>query len=348
MKSHTVPQRLLEQFAYQDLRTRSLRLWRYEKDRGPYPKASPKSATSFEGHFSDPDDDALESEIEKRLANEIEYPVNQFICRFCDPSFAMTDVQRREMTRYVTLLFYRSKANRLSIRHREQIKVRAIGQFLANTEQLATVAAQWNIDAYFRRLPLNSLITTDDIVRAVQRLKLFREPAASEQESYVTGIGHFLTYFDEPMFQGEWRLVSTTSGNPFILSDAPVVTWDRKDSEAISHGVGVWEPNVEVFLPVSPLTCLHILPKVPRTRPVIAPQVEEINIAQAKFAHRACFANQKKTEINNTVQRHISTAQLGVSAFTLWHRNYDNLVFDILMKAPRHVPREQAAEALRG
>jgi Protein of unknown function (DUF4238) len=343
MKSHTVPQRLLAQFAYRDPRTKSLRLWRYEQGRKPYPKASPASATSFDGHFADPHDDALESGIEKRLAVQIEDPVNQFISQFFDPSFALTDVQREEMTRYVTLLFNRSKASRLSIRHREQIKARALGQFLANEEQLATVAAQWNIDAYFRRLPLNRLFTTDDIVRAVRRLKLFHEPEASEQESYVTGIERFLTYFDESMFHGEWRLVRTTSDNPFILSDAPVVTWDRKDSEGISHGVGVGEPNVEVFLPVSPLTCLHILPRVPRTRTVIAPQVEEINIAQAKFAHRACFANQNKTDIDNMVQRHISTAKLGENAFTLWNMNYDNLVFDILMKMSPREPEPQTA-----
>jgi hypothetical protein len=101
MKSHTVPQRLLEQFAYQDLRTKSLRLWRYEKGRDPNPKASPGSATSFDGHFADPEDDALEAEIEKRLATEIEDPVNRFISQFLDPSFVLTDIQRRQMTRYV-------------------------------------------------------------------------------------------------------------------------------------------------------------------------------------------------------------------------------------------------------
>jgi hypothetical protein len=230
------------------------------------------------------------------------------------------------------LLFNRSKASRLSIKHREQIKARAIRQFLANEEQLTTVAAQWNIDAYFRRLPLRSLFTTDDIVRAALRLKVFHEPKASEQESYVTSIERFLTYFDEAMFHGEWRLMAATSDNPFILSDAPIVTWDRKDSEGISHGIGVGEPNVEVFLPVSPLTCLHILPVVERTRPVITPLVKEVNIAQAKFAHRACFANQNKAEIDNIVQQHISTAKLGENAFTLWNMNYDNLVFDILME----------------
>jgi hypothetical protein len=47
---------------------------------------------------------------------------------------------------------------------------------------------------------------------------------------------------------------------------------------------------VEVFLPMSPATCLHILPKVRRSREIASPTIAEINIAQAAFAYNACFA----------------------------------------------------------
>jgi hypothetical protein len=317
------------------------------KDRPPYSKASPESATIYDGYFADSRGGEIEARVETRLAHEIEDPVNQFIFQFLDPAFVLTDAQRRRMTRHVTLLFNRSMACRISTKHREEIKVHAVRQFLADEGQQATGAAQWNIDAYFNGMRLGSLITIDDMVRAVRRLTVFSDPASSEQESYVTGIARFMTYFDEAMFYGDWRLVGTTRDNPFILSDAPVVTWDRKDSTGISHGIGFEEPNVEILLPVSPLTCLHILPRVQRTRPVVAPQVEEVNIAQAKFAHRGCFANQNKTEIDNVVQRHISTAKLGENAFTLWNRNYDNLVCDILMnmKMPAIAAKAQTAGA---
>ena len=65
MNSHTVPQKLLKQFAYEDLRTKSLRLYCYKKGIPPYP-VSPKRATAFEGYFSDPDNPAKENEIETR------------------------------------------------------------------------------------------------------------------------------------------------------------------------------------------------------------------------------------------------------------------------------------------
>ncbi len=335
MKSHTIPQRLLQQFAYQDVHTKSLRLWRYEKGRKPYWKASPESATAFDSHFADPKDTSLETEIEKRLASEIEDPVNQFISRFFDSSFVLTDPQREQMTRYVTLLFSRSRASRAAVRHREDMKVHALKTFLANEQQLATVAAQWNLDAYFNRVRLGSLITTDDVAGVARKLSAHYDATSSEQKSYVTGIVHFMSYLDEAMFCGEWRLVCTTSDDPFILSDSPVVTWDRRESVGISHGVGFWEPNVEVFLPVSPLTCLHILPKVQRTRAVVEPHVGEVNTAQAAFAYHTCFANQSKSEIDNIVQHSISTAILGENVFTLWNRNYDNLIFDILMERSR-------------
>lgn len=75
MNSHTVPKRLLRQFSYFENTTRSYRLWRYEKGRTPYSKASPDTATRIDGHFSDPRDTELEAMIERRLAYEIEDPV---------------------------------------------------------------------------------------------------------------------------------------------------------------------------------------------------------------------------------------------------------------------------------
>jgi hypothetical protein len=286
----------------------------------------------MDGFFADPNDADLEAKIEKRLADEIEHPVNQFITHFSDASFILTDTQRKQMTRYVALLFNRSMGRRAAARYHEKIKVYALQKFLANETQVATVAAHWNIEAHFKGLRFGRLLTKDDVVRAARNLSIFHDPAFSEQESYVGSIVRFLAFIDETMLFGEWKLVSATADNPFILSDSPVVTWDRRAPNGVSYGVGFHEPNVEVFLPVSPRTCLYILPKVKRSRPIIPPQVEEINLAQAAFAYRACFANQNKLEIDNIVQRHISTVKLGENAFTLPFRRYDNLFYDILMR----------------
>jgi hypothetical protein len=335
MKSHTVPKRLLRQFAYPEASTKSDRLWRYEKGRPPYPKASPDTATRVEGHFVDPSDDEIEAAIERRLAYEIEDPVNQFIARFCDPKFAMTEGQRRKMTRYVTLLFNRSVARRNATKHLLEIRNSALNSFLSNEIQLATVAAHWSIDAFFKGLNFGRLLTTEDVRNAARRYLVTSPSGREAQEWYAQGTLRAIASFDGILFGGEWRLLPASPGEAFMLSDAPVVTWQRLASGEFNYGVGFHTLNVEVLLPVSPEMCLHILPQVQRTKSVASPTVTEINIAQASFATAACFANQNSREMDAIVQQYISSVKLGENAFTVLHRNYDNAIYEIIMDGAR-------------
>ena len=91
MKSHTIPKNLIEQFAYADPITGSKRLWRYQKGQPPYGRATPKAATRCDGHFADPTNSAKESELEERLAQEFEDPVNQFIDMLGYRTFVLTN-----------------------------------------------------------------------------------------------------------------------------------------------------------------------------------------------------------------------------------------------------------------
>lgn len=331
MRSHTVPQRLLKQFAYDDAVTKSLRLWRYAKGKPPYPRASPKSATRLDGYFAVPSDAELESRVEGRLAREIEDPVNGFLSDFSNPNFVLTDNQRLQMTRYVSLLFHRSRSRRSAGGHIGDRVVNALQKFLGNDRQLATVAAHWGMNNYFKGLRLR-LITSEDVANAARRMVADRKTASAEQESFVNGIVGAISALDEVMLHGEWSMLRTTADDPFILSDAPVVTWERLETGILSYGLGTREQNVEVVLPVSPISCLHILPAVARTRRPLVPKVQEINRGEASFAYHACFANQRKQEIDDIVQNCAGCVQFGRNAFTLWHRNYDNVVYDILMQ----------------
>lgn len=134
------------------------------------------------------------------------------------------------------------------------------------------------------------------------------------------------------MFHGAWSVIRATNNDLFILSDTPVVTWERVGEQQFNYGVGFERPNVEVLLPLSPVSCLQILPAVTRTRPYVSPTPTEINIAQAAFSHQACFANQNRKEIDDLVQNCIHKVQLGRNAFTLWHRNFDDMFFNALMR----------------
>jgi hypothetical protein len=79
MKSHTVPRFLLDQFAYDDPKTKSRRLWQYAKGRAPSGKASPTTATRIDQHFSDPADAQREAQLETKLNQEFEDPVHKFL-----------------------------------------------------------------------------------------------------------------------------------------------------------------------------------------------------------------------------------------------------------------------------
>jgi hypothetical protein len=331
MKSHTVPKRLLEQFAYEDAVTRSPRLWRYERGRRPYRNASPATATRVDGHFADPGDAKMEAEIEKRLAYDIENPVNSFLSNFDDPSFAMKDAQREQMTRYIGLLFNRTRARREGTSHLQDMKVRALNSLLGNDAQLRTVAAHWNIDAHFRGLKLGRLMTGEDVARAAMGLVRDEQSPTAMQKAFAGSVARAMSVLDQATLRGEWRIIRTTLDEPYILSDAPVTTWQRINGLNFEYGVGFHHLNVEVLLPLSPRAALHILPAVRRTQSVIPPKAREVNMAQAAFAYTSCFGDRRSDEIDRLVQQNISTVRFGKNAFTVWHINYDDAVYQHLM-----------------
>jgi hypothetical protein len=53
---------------------------------------------------------------------------------------------------------------------------------------------------------------------------------------------------------------------------------------------------------------------------------------QAAFAHYACFANRRLDEIDKIVQENIHKLKIGQNVFTLWHRNFDEIFYDIMMQ----------------
>lgn len=334
-----MPRKLLEQFAYSDLNTGSLRLWRYEKDRIPYPKASPTTATRRDGPFADPDDPQKEEELETRLAREFEEPANEFLFRMGDPGFVLTDEHRRCLAFYVALLFFRSTARRRASSHLQQVTRSAYDQFLNNERQVLTVAAKWNIDLFLSGRLGRVLITGGDVRESVRDRLEKHLTEMGAQSSYVATIERMMSECDEKLSSGQWNYIRTTLDDPFIISDAPVVTWERVGPEQFSLGMGFHRENVEVLLPISPEKCLHILPNVNRPRNVVNPSVKEVNIAQAAFAARACYAHLKSDALDRIVQDNFGRAELGVKSFTVWHRDYSTAVYDILMGDPHWLER---------
>jgi hypothetical protein len=324
MQSHTVPRKLLEQFAYDDAITGSKRLWRYEKGRRPYKKASPRTATRIDRHFSDPDDDTKEFEIEDRLNREFEEPVNKFLFEITDPSFMPTDERRRQLTSYVALLFLRSESRRLASTHLQQVFEHAFELFIENESQVLTVAAKWSLET-------GSLVTKESVLKMARAHSSDHFKGTNAQRSYVGIVQKMMSETDKELLSGEWNYIRTVPTDPFIISDAPVVTWQRMHDRALSYGLGFHRADVEVLLPISPVVCLHILPDVKRSTTARRPTVREVNAAQAAFATRFCFSNVRNPGIDQLFQENFGKAEIGAKSFTIWHRNYGNAVYDILM-----------------
>ncbi|MGA3332659.1 MAG: DUF4238 domain-containing protein [Terracidiphilus sp.] len=337
MQSHTVPRKLLEQFAYDDPLTNAKRLWRYEKGRDPYWKASPRTATRIDRHFHDPEDASKEAGVEERLNREFEEPVNRFLFEIGSPDFVSTDERRRQLTFYVTLLFNRSEARRKASAHLQKIVDSAVKCFLENEIQVETVAAKWSIDLLLSGQLTGGLITKEHVIARTLAYAREVSPAIRAQQSYVRTVEGAMSTIDDKLLAGEWNYIRTVATDPFVISDAPVVTWERLPDGRFSHGMGFHRANVEVLLPISPLVCLHIQPQVERARPCKRPSVREVNTAQAAFAARYCFSNVKSGEINHIVQENLGKAELGVKGFTVWHRNYKNTIYDILMSGGQWV-----------
>jgi hypothetical protein len=226
-----------------------------------------------------------------RLNREFAEPVNSFLFEISQPGFHPTDARRRLLTFYVMLLFMRSEARRKASTHMQKVSDHALNLFLENDTQVRTVAAKWSMDLLLSGRVRHGLVTREQVIASARSYAAEVAPEVRAQQSYVRTIESTMANIDDKLLAGEWNYMRTVPTDPYILSDAPVVTWERLPNGQFSYGMGFHRANVEILLPISPLVCLHIKPDVERARPSQRPSVREVNIAQAAFAGRFCFAN---------------------------------------------------------
>ncbi len=265
MKSHTVPRFLLDQFAYDDPITKSRRLWRYAKGRPPSRFASPTSATRIDRHFADPANAEREAELETRLNEEFENPVHQFLGNLLYRTFVLSRLHTRQLTRYVTLLFNRSDNRRRATKEQVAIAIESTRAFILNEEKLSKVAAHWTLEMIRLGYPLERSVNGEDVKKSAERMIATMQTECHQQTTYVDSMERAMAFLDEALDNGQWNVMHIIPDIPFVIGDAPVVTWQRLENGTLLYGQGFATPNVEVVLPVASTTCLHILPAVPRT-----------------------------------------------------------------------------------
>jgi hypothetical protein len=341
MKSHAVPRLLLDQFAYDDPVTNSRRLWYYAKGRVPSGFASPKSATRIDRHFADPANAQREQQLEIRLNQEFENPVHQFLGNMRYRTFVLSRFHIRQLTRYVTLLFNRSQNRRSATKEQVAIAIESTRAFISNEEKLAKVAARWTLEMIRLGYEIDRPVNGEDVRRSAEKMISTMQTEEHQQTTYVDSMERAMAFFDDVLDSGQWNTMHTAPDFPFAIGDAPVITWQRLENGALLYGQGFATQNVEVILPVASTACLHILPAVPRTLQVRQPTVKEVNEAQAAFATKYCYAHKKDPVLDHMLQQKFGQSRIGINAFSVRHRNYDNTMFDLFMsggstfRAPR-------------
>jgi hypothetical protein len=331
MFSHTVPRKLLEQFAYDDPRTKSKRLWQYQKGLPPWWKASPSRATAWNGHFSDPAYTAKEEQIELRLKQEFEDPVNEFIEMIGYRTFFLDKRRTYLLTGYVRMLFTRSVGRKAASAIHAATKLDAFRALLKDDEKLATLAAEYTLDMIGRWPGIDRMVTKQEIIEATEKAIALHSGPDEAQRDYIHALETMMDFPDETMLNGSWDIMPTDAAHPFVIGDAPVVTFERTEGNTLYWGQGFARPNVEVVLPISPTVCLHILPRVERTRVSRQPAPAEVNMGQAAFATKYCFGNINSQEIDVTLQPEFGKMQMGVTGFNNDHIDPNKLLFNILM-----------------
>jgi hypothetical protein len=219
--------------------------------------------------------------------------------------------------------------------------VESLQSLLANEEQILQIAARWTIGQIDIGISLDEATVTAEEVRERLNETIARIQTEEHiQTTYVDSMERALASFDQTMAGGGWGILTTTSDSPFIIGDAPVVTWIR-GGKFLHYGFGFQRPNVEVLLPVGPTACLHVLPLVPRNQQPLTPTVSEVNEAQASFASEYCYARTNSLALNDLIQPRIGRRRIGVHLFSVRHRDYSNTMFELLMsggsrfRAPR-------------
>jgi hypothetical protein len=329
MKSHTVPEKLLKQFAFRHS-VKGLRLWRYQKEREPYWDVSPTKATVVDGQFFDPRNSAREESIETNLNERFENPVHDFIEQLSFRTFVWGANHTSALAPYIALLWHRSKARKAVTSLHHDLTIETLENLKKRNDLLERIAASWTLDKIKHGKSLNESVGVSKIIETIDRfIEKFKSPDHIET-SYADTMERIMKDEDTTFDGASWGIIHSEVDNPFVIGDAPVVTWHRDQFGVAQYGIGFREPNVEVLLPVSPTACLHILPNVQRTRTVITPRVFEVNAAEAAFAE-ACYTNVGSDSLNQHLQKYFGRAEIGINAFSLRHKDYVTAFYNNLI-----------------
>jgi hypothetical protein len=112
-----------------------------------------------------------------------------------------------------------------------------------------------------------------------------------------------------------WQTVDAPSGKAFLTSDSPVVTL-ALDGKRAELGFGFGRSNVAVLLPLTPSKLFLASPPDIHWQETLPEQdVDLMNTAIVRFAHKNVFSNETTPETRNLVDSEIDNVVFGKNAF---------------------------------
>jgi len=159
--------------------------------------SSPKSATRWDGHFADPRDAAKEEQLEKRLNREIEKPVNEFLEQIRHRAFVLSEDHKRKLTRYVTVLFNRSRARLGATQHLLDKMLESMEALLSNDDQLQAIADKATVDLLTAGVRLERNATKEEIAEVLRRTIEQHKADDQLRHNYAETIERMLSFRSE-------------------------------------------------------------------------------------------------------------------------------------------------------
>ena len=172
--------------------------------------------------------------------------------------------------------------------------IKALRSLLSDEQRLADLSGKFTMDIIRLGLAVR-MVTREEVVASIEKTIREHSHPGEAQRRYIQTVETMMKFSDEHMLNGEWNICRAEPDEPFVIGDAPVVTWERNERNILYFGQGFGRPNMEAFLPVSPTTGLHILPRVPRSRLVLMPATDEVNML------RRC--SRQSTALQTSVRR---------------------------------------------
>ncbi len=168
--------------------------------------------------------------LEARLNDEFENPVHQFLPLFRFRTFAPSRLQIRRMTRYITLLWNRSQNRQQATKEQIAIAIEVTRSYIADEQKLSRIAGRWTMEILRLGVKLDRAVTPADVRASAEKMIAIMQTEEHEQTTYVDSMERSMALTEPVLENGDWNTIQTDLEHPFVIGDAPVVTWQRREN----------------------------------------------------------------------------------------------------------------------